>query len=44
MALPTPNIFAGGENFHGRFEFVSVQSIQKAIDVIVEIAKIAAEK
>ena len=42
--LPTPNIFAGGENFHGRFEFVSVQSIQKAIDVIVEIAKIAAEK
>lgn len=41
--LPTPNIFAGGENFHGRFEFVSVQSIQKAIDVIVEIAKIAAE-
>ena len=41
--LPTPNIFAGGENFHGRFEFVSVQSIQKAIDVIVEIAKVAAE-
>ena len=41
--LPTPNIFAGGENFHGRFEFVSVQSIHKAIDVIVEIAKIAAE-
>ena len=41
--LPTPNIFAGGENFHGRFEFVSVQSIQKAIDDIVEIAKIAAE-
>ena len=44
MGLHTPNIFAGGENFHGRFEFVSVQSIQKAIDVIVEIAKIAAEK
>ena len=44
MGLPTPNIFAGGENFHGRFEFVSIQSIQKAIDVIVEIAKIAAEK
>ena len=43
MGLPTPNIFAGGENFHGRFEFVSIQSIQKAIDVIVEIAKIAAE-
>ena len=44
MGLPTPNIFAGGENFHGRFEFVSVESIKKAIDVIVEIAKIAAEK
>ena len=44
MGLPTPNIFAGGENFHGRFEFVSVQSIQKSIEVIVEIAKIAAEK
>ena len=44
MGLPTPNIFAGGENFHGRFEFVSVESIKKAIDVIVEIAKIAAGK
>ena len=44
MGLPTPNIFAGGENFHGRFEFVSVESIKKAIDVIVEIVKIAAEK
>jgi peptidase T len=41
--LPTPNIFAGGENFHGRFEFVSVQAIKKAVDVIVEIVKIAAE-
>ena len=43
MGLPTPNIFAGGENFHGRFEFVSVQAIKKAVDVIVEIVKIAAE-
>ena len=44
MGLPTPNIFAGGENFHGRFEFVSVQAIKKAVDVIVEIVKIAAEE
>lgn len=43
LGLPTPNIFAGGENFHGRFEFVSVEAIQKAIDVIVEIARLAAE-
>jgi len=39
MGLPTPNIFAGGENFHGRYEFVSVQSMEKAVAVIVEIIK-----
>ena len=43
LGLPTPNIFAGGENFHGRFEFVSVESIKKAIDVIVEIARLSAK-
>ena len=43
MGLPTPNIFAGGENFHGRYEFVSVQSMEKATDVLVEIARLAAE-
>lgn len=37
--LPCPNIFAGGENFHGRFEFVPVQSMEKAMDVIVNICK-----
>lgn len=41
MGLPTPNIFAGGENFHGRFEFVSVQSMEKAVAVIVEIIKLS---
>ena len=37
--LPCPNIFAGGLNFHGRYEFVPVQSMEKARDVIVEIIK-----
>ena len=40
--LPCPNIFAGGHNFHGKYEYVPVESILKAIDVIVEIAKITA--
>ncbi|MCQ9209910.1 peptidase T [Granulicatella seriolae] len=44
MGLPTPNIFAGGENFHGRYEFVSLQSMEKARDVIIEIAKLAVSK
>lgn len=42
MGLPTPNIFAGGENFHGRYEFVAVESMTKATDVLIEIAKLAA--
>lgn len=41
--LPTPNIFAGGENMHGRFEFVSTQVMAKACDVIVAIAKLTAQ-
>ncbi|WP_413526897.1 peptidase T [Marinilactibacillus psychrotolerans] len=44
MGLPTPNLFAGGENFHGRYEFVSVESMVKATDVIVEIIKITSIK
>lgn len=42
MGLPTPNIFAGGENMHGRFEFVSLQAMEKATDVIVKIAELNA--
>lgn len=38
MGLPCPNLFAGGENFHGRYEFISLQTMQKAKDLIVEIA------
>ena len=44
MGLPCPNIFAGGHNFHGKYEYVPVESIQKAIDVIVEIAQLTAKK
>jgi len=44
MGLPCPNIFAGGHNFHGRFEYVPVESMQKAIEVIVNISTLVAEK
>jgi tripeptide aminopeptidase len=44
MGLPCPNIFAGGHNFHGRFEYVPVESMEKAIAVIVKIAALTAEK
>jgi tripeptide aminopeptidase len=40
MGLPTPNLFAGGENFHGRYEFVSVETMLKATNVIIEITKL----
>lgn len=41
--LPCPNIFAGGLNFHGRYEFVPIQSMEKATQVIVKIAELAAK-
>lgn len=44
MGLPCPNIFAGGHNFHGRYEYVPVESMQKAIEVIVNVARLVAEK
>ena len=44
MGLPCPNIFAGGHNFHGRFEFVPVQSMEKAMMVVVKIAELLADK
>ncbi len=42
--LPCPNIFAGGLNFHGRYEFVPIQNMEKAMNVIVNIVKLIAEK
>ena len=40
MGLPTPNIFTGGENFHGKFEYISVDNMIKATQVIIEIIKL----
>ncbi len=40
MGLPTPNIFGGGHNFHGKYEYIPIQSMQKAVEVIINIAKI----
>lgn len=44
MGLPCPNIFAGGHNFHGRYEYVPVESMIKATEVIVNIAKMVASR
>ncbi len=44
MGLPTPNIFTGGENFHGKFEYISVDNMEKAAQTVVEICKLYAEK
>jgi tripeptide aminopeptidase len=44
MGLPTPNIFAGEHNFHSRLEWVSVQDMEKAVDVIVNLARIWEER
>ena len=40
MGLPCPNIFAGGLNFHGRYEFIPIPSMRKAMEVVVKIAEI----
>ena len=42
--LPCPNIFAGGENFHGRYEYVPVQSMEKATEVVINICRIVGSK
>jgi len=44
MGLPCPNIFAGGHNFHGKYEYIPVESMQKAVEVIVRICQIVANK
>ncbi len=44
MGLPCPNIFAGGHNFHGRYEYVPVESMIKAVEVIVKIAELTAKQ
>ena len=44
MGLPTPNIFAGGENMHGKFEYVSAETMEKATQVIIEIVQLLNSK
>ena len=44
MGLPTPNLFAGGHNFHGYLEYVAIQDMEAAVKMITEIAKIWEEK
>lgn len=43
MGLPCPNIFAGGHNFHGKYEFIPLESMEKAVEVIVRIAALYAD-
>jgi tripeptide aminopeptidase len=40
MGLPTPNIFTGGHNYHGRYEYVSINSMNKAVEVIVKLIEL----
>ncbi|MGL4403174.1 MAG: peptidase T [Fusobacteriaceae bacterium] len=44
MGLPCPNIFTGGHNFHGKFEYAVIQSMYKAVDTVVKIAELVAVK
>lgn len=44
MGLPCPNIFAGGHNFHGKYEYLPVESMKKAVDVIVKICELTAKR
>lgn len=44
MGLPCPNIFAGGHNFHGKYEYIPLESMQKAVEVIVKICELTASQ
>ena len=44
MNLPTPNVFAGEQNFHSRLEWVSAQDMEKAVEVIVELCQVWEER
>lgn len=44
MGLPTPNIFTGGENFHGRYEYIAIESMEKAVETIINIVKLYGEQ
>ena len=44
MGIPTPNIFAGAENMHGRYEFVSDQTMEKAVDTMIKMNELNVER
>ncbi|MBY0754381.1 peptidase T [Clostridium sardiniense] len=44
MGLPTPNMFTGGENFHGRYEYIAIESMEKAVETIINIVKLYGEQ
>ncbi len=44
MGLPTPNIFSGGHNFHGKYEYIPVESMEKAVEVVLNIIRLYSEK
>src|SRR5262249_16953148 len=44
MGLPTPNLFTGGHNYHSRLEWVSVQDMEKAVEMIVELCRVWEER
>lgn len=44
MGLPCPNIFTGGYNYHGKHEFATLEGMEKAVQVIVRIAELAAQR
>jgi tripeptide aminopeptidase len=44
MGLPTPNIFTGGENYHGKFEYISIDNMVKATNVMIEVIKLYEQK
>ncbi len=44
MGLPCPNLFTGGYNYHGKHEFVTLEGMEKAVQVIVRIAELTAQR
>jgi len=40
MGLPCPNLCTGGHNFHGRYEYISIQSMEKVVELLIEIATV----
>ena len=43
MGLPTPNLFTGGHNFHGRYEYIPVYAMEKAVQLIIRIAELCSK-